>query len=224
VSLLIHIDTAVQSASVCLSSGKQVLGSTSNPSQRDHAAWLHLAIAGLLKENNLKLKDLNAIAVSAGPGSYTGLRVGMAAAKGLCYAANIPLITVSTLKMMAVAMLPEAEDLICPMIDARRMEVFTAIFDRSLELIAPPMNLILQSDSFDKWLNQRPILFSGNGSVKYEPLLTANNSRFILTEATAENMISLALQSYENQDFADLAYTEPFYGKEFFSPIVKSSL
>jgi len=131
VSLILNIDTAVQSASVCLSENNDLIGLKINPSQKDHASWLHIAIEQLLKENAIDLQKLAAIAVSAGPGSYTGLRVGMASAKGLCYVLNIPLITVDTLKMMANAAVVENTDLLCPMIDASRMDVFAALFDKS---------------------------------------------------------------------------------------------
>ena len=143
-SIILNIDTAVQTSSVCLAQNNEVLALKINPSQKDSAAWLHMAIKEVLKEQNIELKDLDAIAVSEGPGSYTGLRVGMSTAKGLCYVSQKPLITINSLQMMAVAAKDEPTDFICPMIDARRMEVFTAIFDHELNYVLQPSNFILE--------------------------------------------------------------------------------
>ena len=151
-ALLLHIDTAVQSASVCLSKGRTILGVKANPSERESAAWLHLAINELLQENNLKINQLHAIAVSGGPGSYTGLRVGMSSAKGLCFAFTIPLIIINTLKLMASSVEQPTTDLLCPMIDARRMEVFTALYDQSLMEEMKPINLVVDENSFNQYL------------------------------------------------------------------------
>ena len=161
-SLILNIDTAVQTSSICLSENDETLAVKINPSQKDSAAWLHVAIKELLHEKNLFLQQLEAIAVSEGPGSYTGLRVGMATAKGLCYALNKPLITINTLQMMAFAAPKQHQGLLCPMIDARRMEVFTAIFDQNLNFILPPANLVLSETSFNDFLQKNKILFFGN--------------------------------------------------------------
>src|SRR5215831_19352433 len=123
--IILNIDTSVESASVCLSNDGDVVGLSVNNNKKDHAAWLHRAIQELVKNTGLTLSDLDAIAISIGPGSYTGLRIGLSAAKGLCYALNIPLISVNTLQMMAHAARKEDVQFICPLIDARRMEVFT---------------------------------------------------------------------------------------------------
>ena len=215
---LLHIETAVQAASVALSADGSMTGFRINPSQKDSAAWLHVAIRDLLQEGNLHAKDLRAVAVSAGPGSYTGLRVGMAAAKGLCYALNIPLITVSTLKMMAAAALPPATHLLCPMIDARRMEVFTAVYNPSLAEILMPHNLILGPESFAPLLREDSSLFFGNGSTKFQNLVQYQNAVFKELTATAEHMVPLACEQFLKGSFADLAYCEPAYGKDFYSP------
>ncbi|MEP7258055.1 MAG: tRNA (adenosine(37)-N6)-threonylcarbamoyltransferase complex dimerization subunit type 1 TsaB, partial [Flavitalea sp.] len=140
-ALIIAIDTAVDTAGVCLSADSQALGFLENERQKDHASWIHTAIRTLMNEAGFSMSKLNAVAVTAGPGSYTGLRVGMATAKGLCYALNIPLITENTLKVMAYAVKQEYQQtltenevpvLFCPMIDARRIEVFTALFNDKL--------------------------------------------------------------------------------------------
>jgi tRNA threonylcarbamoyladenosine biosynthesis protein TsaB len=221
VSYILNIDTAVQTASVCLAENEKSIGLKINPSQKDHAAWLHVAIEELLKEKNLVLNQLNAIAVSSGPGSYTGLRVSMAAAKGLCYALQIPLITINTLQMMAAAAVNSTSDLLCPMIDARRMEVFTAVFDSSLKEIIPATNLILTETSFQDLLEQNKIRFFGNGSKKFQSISKNTNGIFEVIDATAEYMVQLSFQRLKEQAFADLAYAEPFYGKEFYTPFIK---
>jgi tRNA threonylcarbamoyladenosine biosynthesis protein TsaB len=223
VSWLLNIDTAVTSASVCLSRNDVKLGIKINSSKNDHAAWLQPSIATLLREHDLTVKNLDAISVSAGPGSYTGLRVGMATAKGLCYAYQTPLILINTLQMMAAALTNETADLLCPMIDARRMEVFTAVFDRSLKTILEPHNCVLSDHSFMNLLSEHRIVFFGNGSEKFKSMVFHPNAIFKQLEVTAEQMVSLTYRSYVNKDFADLAYSEPLYGKEFFSPAFRKA-
>jgi len=221
VNWILNIDTAVQSASVCLAVDGEAIDIVINPSPKDQAAWLHIAIQQLLKENNISLQQLSAIAISAGPGSYTGLRVGMAAAKGLCYALHIPLITISTLKMMAAAAMAEPTELLCPMIDARRMEVFTAIYDKQLKEIAAPHNIILTEDSLTEFLDQHTITFFGNGSNKFQAVCHHPNAVFKHIEITAVHLTTLSYSCFQQQQFADLAYCEPYYGKAFYSPTPK---
>jgi tRNA threonylcarbamoyladenosine biosynthesis protein TsaB len=223
VSYILNIDTAVVSASLCLAKDDQVLKLKVNPSQKDHASWLHVAIKEMMEEAGLSLNELDAIAVSSGPGSYTGLRVSMATAKGLCYALQKPLITVSTLKMMAVAAIDASTDLLCPMIDARRMEVFTAVYDHSLVEILSPVNIILEKESFKEQLHTSSILFFGNGSEKFKSLVTDSNAVFQNLEANAEHMTGLSFSQFEKKEFADLAYAEPYYGKAFYTTFVKPS-
>jgi len=223
VSIILNIDTSVQTSSVSLAENNNPLAIKSNPSQKDSAAWLHVAIHELLRECDLTLQQLDAVAVSEGPGSYTGLRVGMATAKGLCYVLKKPLIFINTLQMMAVAAQNETADLICPMIDARRKEVFTAVFDRHLNFILPPINLILDETSFFDLLQHHSITFFGNGSPKFEPLMKHPNAVFKSFEINALLMVPLSHLKFVKQDFADLAYSEPFYGKDFHS-ITRQSL
>lgn len=217
-SLILNIDTAVQSASLCVARDGVSLGLLTNPQQQDHAAWLHVALEGLMQELGLKMQELDAIAISEGPGSYTGLRVGMSAAKGWCYALQRPLITINTLLLMASSVNPGDAGLLCPMIDARRMEVFTAVYDRALQTVWPPTNMILDAGSFVELLEEQTVLFFGNGSSKFETLTSHPHAAFTEVEASAANMAILAHRKFEKADFADLAYTEPFYGKDFHSP------
>lgn len=217
-SLILNIDTAVQTASICISENGENIGLKVNPSQKDHAAWLHVAISELLHQLDLSLNSLDAIAVSAGPGSYTGLRVGMATAKGLCYALKLPFITVSTLQMMATAALDEPTDLLCPMIDARRMEVFTATYNKSLTEVIAPNNTILSEDFLEDLLGKYTITFFGNGSTKLSRLINNKNAIFKELNANAGHLGKLSNTLFIQKNFSDLAYSEPFYGKEFYSP------
>ncbi len=217
-SLILNIDTALDAASVCLAKGKEVVQLSFNENQKDHAAWIHSAVAAMLKENNYTITQLEAVAVSIGPGSYTGLRVGLSAAKGLCFALNIPLIAVGTLEIMAYAVREEAANLICPMIDARRMEVFTAIYDKSLTSITPAHALIIDETSFASILSSNKIIFCGNGSKKLQSLIKTPHAEFSGTSHNASHLSVLALNRFRNKEFANLAYAEPLYIKEFYSP------
>ena len=163
------------------------------------------------------MKDLDAVAVSVGPGSYTGLRVGLAAAKGFCYALNIPLITVNSLKIIAAAAKDETIDFICPLIDARRMEVFTALYDKDLQEKNAPHALIVDENSFASLLVSGKILFCGNGIRKLQPFISNSNAFFSHKMADASHLASLSFPCYCKNEFADLAYAEPLYIKEFYS-------
>ena len=217
-SLILNIDTALDTASVCLSEDGNVLQLSSSENQKDHASWLHTAIAELLQKSGYVIKNLNAVAVSIGPGSYTGLRVGLAAAKGFCYALHIPLITVNSLKIIAFAVKDEAIDIICPLIDARRIEVFTAMYDKELGEKIPPHAMLVDEKSFASFLLQGKVLFCGNGVKKLRPLLSNSNAFFSNTMADASHLARLSLNCYNTKEFADLAYAEPLYIKEFYSP------
>jgi tRNA threonylcarbamoyladenosine biosynthesis protein TsaB len=218
-ALILNIDTALETASVCLANGEEVLQLAINENQKDHAAWLHTAITDLLKKAGYTIDKLEAVAVSIGPGSYTGLRVGLASAKGFCYALKIPLIAVSTLKIIAVAAKEKKEemDFICPLIDARRMEVFTSLYDASLIEINAPSAMIIDENSFEEILKSGKILFCGSGSKKLQAVINSENALFNNTTANASHLTQLSYYSFRNKEFADLAYTEPLYIKEFYS-------
>lgn len=223
-SLILHIETAVEGASVCLAREQQIIAFNQNKDIKDSAAWLHTAIQALFLDNNIPLQQLQAIAVSAGPGSYTGLRVGMATAKGLCYALQVPLITLSTLEVMAAAAQQVATELVCPMIDARRMEVFTAVYTKNGQEVLAPHNRILEASSFADLLAKEPITFFGNGSAKWKSLTTASTAHFEDIEFSAKDMIGLAAAGYSQNAFTDLAYSEPLYIKEFFTTQIPQSI
>lgn len=221
-SLLLHIDTATEEAHVSIGRDGVVLQSLFNRSQKDHASFLQPAIQQLAKETGIILNDIDAFAVTAGPGSYTGIRVGMASAKGLCYALNKPLITLVSLEILAAAarqqisVQPGDEPiLLCPMIDARRMEVFTAIYDNDLLNIVPPAAMVLDETSFSTHLSKSRIFFFGSGSAKWAGLCKDPNASFITTSLLPEAMNGLAYKMYAAGRFAELANSQPLYLKEF---------
>jgi tRNA threonylcarbamoyladenosine biosynthesis protein TsaB len=220
--LILNIDTATGTASIALAGDKGVPEVMMNPDQKDHAAWIHSAIDAVMKKTGHALRELDAIAVTEGPGSYTGLRVGMATAKGFCYALGLPLITESTLKVMAHAAYVQHRDavagaLLCPMIDARRMEVFTAVYDEALKEIMPPGPLVLDAHSFEELLSKNRLIFFGSGSDKFSPLVQSSNAVFIESGYHAGHLGDLAMAKFHTRDFTDAAYAEPAYLKEFYT-------
>jgi len=217
-AIILNIDTAVESASVCLAKDAKTLQFAVNNNQKDHASWLHLAIQKVIADAGWSIKDIEAVAVTIGPGSYTGLRVGLSAAKGLCFALNIPLIAINTLEMMANAAQKTKADMICPLIDARRMEVFMAVYDKSMQEIVKPCAMIIKPGSFDSLLASGKIQFSGNGSKKLREIIVHSNAIFNNFIATAADMIFLSEKKNIEKNFTNLSYVEPFYIKEFYSP------
>ena len=222
-SLILNIETSTASAFVSLGLNGETLKTAHNAEQKDHAGFLQPAIQLLLNDACTTINDIDAIAVSAGPGSYTGLRVGMASAKGLCYALKKPMINISTLEIMAFSAILENEGsiniasaLFCPMIDARRMEVFTALYDSALNVVLQPCAMVLDENCFAKWMLKNKILFFGNGATKWRPLALTENAMFPANSNNVLAMSKLSHQKFLQHNFADLAYSEPFYLKEFF--------
>lgn len=218
---LLCIDASVQTASVALSNEDGLLGIKICEQQREHAAFIQPAIQDLLKEQTIQPSNITAVAVTSGPGSYTGLRVAMASAKGLCYAIQIPLITINTLELISVAALQQTKidnnDLLCPLIDARRMEVFTAVYTSSLQIVAVPQAMILNEDSFQEFLSSSCIHFFGNGAEKWKSICSHMNAKFANVNWNASHMTKKAWDLYQTEQFASLAYATPFYGKDFYS-------
>jgi len=218
---ILHIDTAFDLATVCLSIDEQVLAKKENRVQNDHASFVHNAIKQLMEQEQKVLKDIDAVAVTAGPGSYTGLRVGMATAKGLCYALTKPLLILNTLEVLTRAAI-ENEDispgvLMCPMIDARRMEVYTALYNPQMSAVLSPCAMILDQLSFKEWLDSNTILFFGNGSDKFKSILDNTNARFAMVSYNAKHLVHVANNAYHKNQFANLAYAEPLYIKEVYT-------
>ena len=219
---IVCIETASKSCSVALAKYGHLVAVIEEVSEQySHSEQLTVFIEQLLQQEGLKLSDLDAIAVGSGPGSYTGLRIGISTAKGLCYASDVPLIAISTLDTMAQAMkykYPEAK--LCPMLDARRMEVYCALYSKSQA--SPVVAKIIDQDSFAEELAQGPLLFFGDGADKCKYVLTHTNAHFELgVYPSATNMIPLAQDKFQNQDFEDVAYFEPFYLKDFVAGVKK---
>jgi tRNA threonylcarbamoyladenosine biosynthesis protein TsaB len=223
--LLLNIDTATEQASVCIGQDATILSILFNDDAKQHGAFLQPAIQQLIKETGIDFKELDAIAVTGGPGSYTGLRVGLASAKGLCYALNKPLIMVNTLEVMAKAVIDDnnAKDILyCPMIDARRMEVFTAVYDKHLKMVLEPQALVLSENSFSGDFESKTVIFSGNGAEKWQNLSKNSSFQFSDKKFNTGHLHQLARQLFIENQFANLAYAEPFYLKAFYSPSHKS--
>ncbi len=223
-SLILNIDTSTEKASISIADHGNSISVAQNAEQKDHASWIHPAIASLLNQARCTIHDLEAVAVTAGPGSYTGLRVAMATAKGLCYALSIPLIRENTLRVMALAAKESLEKkiiteniLFCPMIDARRMEVFTALFNPGLKEIIKSSAQVLQHELFLQYLSLNKIVFSGSGSKKFQQLVAHDNAIFSDISFSATQLAVLANNKFINGDFEDIAYAEPLYLKEFYT-------
>ena len=211
-ALILSIDTATESASIGLSKDGR------NLAVFHHAGWLHAAIENLLKQEGYKVQQLEAVAVTEGPGSYTGLRVGLSSAKGLCFALRIPLITENTLNLMAFAAsleLGHPDYYYCPMIDARRMEVFTALYNPFLKSIMPPAAIILDKYFLLTELENQTIVFFGNGSKKLQPLLDSSHALFKDISSNAGQLGILAEQKFQSSKFTDIIYSDPAYIKNF---------
>ncbi len=217
---LLHIESSSTVCSVAISNDDKLIAIKELNNGYTHAENLHVYIEQLLKEVSLQAKDLSAISVSSGPGSYTGLRIGFSAAKGLAYALQIPIITVDTLKALSAIAINKAnkEAFYCPLLDARRMEVYTALYDNNLNETLSVRALVLNEESIQVFNQNKNIYFFGDGMLKAKHLFqTLPNIYFIENiTASASSMIGLAFQKYKVQDFADIAYVEPNYLKEFF--------
>ena len=213
--LILNLETSTKNCSVSLSNnGKTIICKELSDAGFSHAEKLHLFIEEVLLESKLTFKDLSAIAVSKGPGSYTGLRIGVSAAKGLCFALDIPLISVDTLQVLASQ--AEVENgIIIPMIDARRMEVYSAIFNKNQTKIREVQAQILDENSFSEI--DETIYFVGDCNEKAKTVLTKDNFVFIEDKIypSANEMSKLSFEKFENNDFEDVAYFEPFYLKDF---------
>lgn len=217
---ILSIDTATGKAQVSAWRDGTVLHALYNDAQKDHAAFLQPALQQLLKDTGISIKEIDAVAVNAGPGSYTGLRVGMASAKGLCYALNIPLITLNGLELLTASLKIQPEDInptdsFCPMIDARRMEVFTAVYDGEMKTVLEPCAMILDENSFKEQCENQRTFFTGNGSGKFKTIFSHPNACFVDTGILPAAMGAMADACFEKKQFADLSYSEPFYIKEF---------
>jgi tRNA threonylcarbamoyladenosine biosynthesis protein TsaB len=226
---ILHIETSTEVCSVALSVDSYVIYDKISGTEQSHSSVLGVLIKEALEYASPS--DLDAIAVSAGPGSYTGLRIGLSTAKGLCFGCDIPLIAVPTLQLMAyqaVKAVPtdDADALYCPMLDARRMEVYAAIYDRKLTEIRRPQADILDGDTYSEYLyNNDNVYFFGSGSYKYQPVAAHAGARFIPgITPLARDMCVLAEAAYTTRKFIDTAYSEPAYLKDFQATVPKDKL
>ena len=217
--IILHIETSTNVCSVAVSENLNCVFSVSNTDGMNHAALLSLFIKDALDFLKAENKKPDAIAVSSGPGSYTGLRIGVSTAKGLCYGLDIPLIAVSTLEVMtvaAIAHIGKTEAIFGPMIDARRMEVYAAFYETNMNLVREISADIIDNESYNEILSEKSVYFFGNGADKCKTTITHPNALFIDNIVPlAENMITLAVKAFEANKFVDVAYFEPFYLKEF---------
>jgi tRNA threonylcarbamoyladenosine biosynthesis protein TsaB len=222
-SLILQIETATTCCSVALAKDGKILRVKEANERNAHAEVITKFIEEVILTEGLDYTQLDAIAVSCGPGSYTGLRIGISTAKGLCFALNKPLIAIDTLTAMcygAKRMEGFKEDqnlLLCPMIDARRMEVYTALFDVDIKTIRPTAAEIIDEQSFSDFIGKHPILFFGDGAEKCRTVLNKNLQAKFLPEFlnSATHLTELAYQKYINQEFEDVALFEPYYLKDF---------
>jgi tRNA threonylcarbamoyladenosine biosynthesis protein TsaB len=218
-ALILSIETSTKVCSVALHRDETLLASSQILIEKSHSKYITLLIENLFSYAGEKMTDLDAVAVSKGPGSYTGLRIGVSTAKGICYALEKPLIAIDTLESIAY----EANRfnftnvLLCPMIDARRMEVYCAIYDHKLSCLEKVHAKVIEENSFEDFLAKQPVLFFGDGAQKCKTLL-GNKSNAVFIEnvfPSAINIGALALKSFQEKRFEDVAYFEPFYLKDF---------
>lgn len=222
---ILCIETATEICSVALINNDKIIAFEHDLTGNSHASKLHLLVENVLQKANISFNDLNAVAISKGPGSYTGLRVGVSAAKGYCYVLKIPLLSINSLLSLANGYLmqnPNYSGLICPMIDARRMEVYCAVFDSNLNEILPTQAKIIDEHSFANELAQNEIIFIGNGAEKCNGKFETQNPKFeIGYVCNATYLSSLAHKAFEQKQFEDVAYFEPYYLKDFVGTVAK---
>ncbi|HEY0244312.1 MAG TPA: tRNA (adenosine(37)-N6)-threonylcarbamoyltransferase complex dimerization subunit type 1 TsaB [Mucilaginibacter sp.] len=219
-SYILQIETATTVCSVALAKDGQVVAFKQLDERNIHAEIITLFIDELINSAGIKYDDLSAVAVSCGPGSYTGLRIGISTAKGLCFALDKPLIAIETLEAMAygiIALHQYQDMLLCPMIDARRMEVYTALFDTEGNRVEPTAAKIIDENSFTDQLKGNKILFFGDGAEKCRAIFEGNLNALFLPDFvnSATQLTRLAIEKFNHQDFEDVAYFEPFYLKDF---------
>ncbi|MEA1875003.1 MAG: tRNA (adenosine(37)-N6)-threonylcarbamoyltransferase complex dimerization subunit type 1 TsaB [Bacteroidota bacterium] len=231
---ILHIETSGKNCSVAISENSQLIAHLRIEEERSHAAHLSQMIINALAKAEIAANDLDAVAVSEGPGSYTGLRIGVSIAKGICYAANIPLIAIPTLEIMLAhlkteaeqkQMIPQDADLFIPMIDARRMEVYNCIFSTQKRLVRKVQAEIIDQNSFKSYLKTNTLVFFGDGSNKCQNIISHKNTIFINgILPDAQYMLEIAEQKFAESQFVNLAYYEPFYLKAFQATVPKNSV
>ncbi len=232
-AVILHIETATQVCSVALSDNGTISQIRESNEKNSHSATITVFIEEVMKSAGIPFTALDAVAVSMGPGSYTGLRIGVSTAKGICYAIDRPLIAISTLQSMAAGMLkgmesrnsgtPSLPVLLCPMIDARRMEVYNALYDTNLDLVRNIQAEIITESSFESELEQNQVWFFGDGAEKCRTMLGNHPHARFMDDfyPSAKHMINLAEEKFKRSEFEDVVYFEPYYLKDFIPGIPK---
>lgn len=213
---LLYIETSTKNCSVAISRKGELLCLCEESSDKYiHSEKLHLFVEWALEGAEISIKELDGVCVSKGPGGYTGLRIGVSAAKGYCFGLDVPLMSLNSLEILAHPQTKKQTDLIIPMIDARRMEVYTSVFDVDGNMLTPIRAMVLDETSFGEYSNKK-IIFCGDGAAKAKDILNLPNAVYESgTFPSAENMIQAAEIKFKNKEFEDTAYFEPFYLKEF---------
>ncbi len=224
-ALILSIDTATEYAGICLSKDGEVIASEEHVDQKNHASFLQPAIQNMMQREGIALKMIDAVAVTGGPGSYTGIRVGLASTKGICYALNKPLIVLNTLQIIAAATksaylnqygVIDPNTLFFPMIDARRMEVFAGMYNYELEEQTIAAAIILEETFFSN-LPSHNIIFCGNGAVKIPTEYLNNARRLYAVPHSVIDIVRFAEHNFNNKNFSDLVFSAPNYIKEFYN-------
>jgi tRNA threonylcarbamoyladenosine biosynthesis protein TsaB len=224
--IILGIETGGDNCSVALSKGGEIVAIRESGG-REHSKYLSVFIDGIFKDSGLSYGDIDALAVSKGPGSYTGLRIGVATAKGICYGAGKPLIAINSLLSLTsvcrnVLSPVTAPFIYCPMIDARRQEVYTALFDMSLRQLSDTEAMIISENSFAEILSTQKICFFGSGAAKCKDRIKSPNAIFAEVENSASGLVRPAIEAFKNKLFEDTAYFEPFYLKNFVATISRT--
>lgn len=216
-AIILHLETATTNCSVSISRDDEIIVlKENNAASYSHSEQLHVFIKEALKEASLSFSDLDAVAISKGPGSYTGLRIGVSAAKGICFSLDIPLISIPTLQSMANQVDLKPGELVIPVLDARRMEVYSCVYDNNYQKIRETRAEVINEESFVEYLGENKVYVMGSGAEKCRGVLQHPN--FIFNESvvpSAKDMVSMAFEKYESKQFEDVAYFEPYYLKDF---------
>ena len=222
---ILFIETSTARCSTALSEGGEIIARRYSETPRAHASLTAVFVQEMLDEAGWRAADCDAVCVGSGPGSYTGLRVGVSTAKGLAFGAHLPLLSVGTLDILAAGVEDkESFRYIVPMIDARRMEVYTAVYSSACEKIAPIRALVVEENSFADELSAGPVLFVGDGALKCEAVIRHENAHFREAAPLVRNMAALAQRAFDAGQFEDVAYFEPFYLKDFVATVSKKNL
>lgn len=218
---ILCIETSDKICSVSFLENEMIIKTIFGTEINDHASQLAVIINKIFKETNKRISELHAVALSSGPGSYTGLRIGTSIAKGICYAAEIPLISINTLQAIADGFIQKHtlnDFLVCPLIDARRMEAYYSVFNSEMQIVSNQNSIILTQDSFQELLSENKIYFIGTGAKKFQTIAQTKNAFFFPDyQVSSSDLASLALLAFRQKVFSDLSSFEPNYIKSFYT-------